>query len=588
MKKNKIALQIVSFGLIVLTFIACDKDFASIESDVINNDIATNFDILSERYDVITYTQAFDPLENPIQTNELGLSTLGIYDDVYGRTTSSFVSQITASSYNPDFGDETVIDSVVLTIPYFSEATGFDDSGNTTYDVDSILPDLETYNNINLRIFENNYFLRDFNPSAGFNEGQVYYSNKTAEGSGDFSNALLGEELVFVEYSNGDNPVMSVVDNNNIVVNNKGYALKDVNNLNEEGDKTLLETQAPGIRVMLHPDFWKNKIIDKEGDVELSNQNNFLDYFRGLYFLAEPVDGKGSYLILNTTNANIKIYYKKLTTSTTDDPGDTETGTYILNFGSNKINFFDNDFTLPVDTGDEQTGDNRIYLKGGEGSVAGIKLFNGEDLDGAPLTNAFETFKNAYVETDDNGNYVRSKRLINEANLVFYVDQNQINALGGDPKNEPNRIYVYNQDHRLPVVDYFLAGSNENTPEFSKLSHLGMLERVDEDDSQSAGIKYKLKITEHINNLILRDSTNVELGLAVSLNVNLEGTSGSALQKKVKGTDDYAVPISSILTPRGTILHGSNSDDETKRVSLEIYYTCPEGVDCCPNGENCD
>jgi hypothetical protein len=33
--------------------------------------------------------------------------------------------------------------------------------------------------------------------------------------------------------------------------------------------------------------------------------------------------------------------------------------------------------------------------------------------------------------------------------------------------------------------------------------------------------------------------------------------------------------LSSVITPRGTILHGNNTEDETKRVYLEIYYTEP-------------
>ncbi|WP_179004237.1 DUF4270 domain-containing protein [Winogradskyella forsetii] len=565
MKKNKIALQIISFGLVILTFIACDKDFASLESDVINNDIATNFDILSEQYAIIAYTK---PLEPAVQTNGLiGLSTLGIYDDAYGRTKSSFVTQLSASSYDPDFGNGTVIDSVVLRLPYFSRATGFDDDGNTIYEIDSILPKGETYDNIKLRIFENNYFLRDFDPNADFNESQVYFSDKTAAGSGGFSGALEGEELIFVNSPQTSYPNNS--SDNSINISNNVFLLEADDDDDASTPAVITERQAPGIRIKLDPTFWQNKIIDKEGDAVLSNQNNFVNYFKGLYFEAEPVDGDGSFLILNTnsTNANVTIYY-----STTETNGDTGTGTYVLRFGPNKINFFDNDgFTLPIESGDPATGDSRIYLKGGEGAVAGIKLFNGEDLDDAPEDNSFETFKNYFVVTDE-GKFVRSKRLVNEANLVFYVDRNQLDMLNEVSDNEPNRLYLYDIDNKTPLIDFVLDATNSTLPSFSKLSHLGILER---DETSEKGIKYKLKITEHINNLLIRDSTNVELGLAVSLNVNVEESTLGSVQKDVKGADDFNVPVSSILTPRGTILHGNNSEDETKRVYLEIYYTEP-------------
>jgi Domain of unknown function (DUF4270) len=573
MKKNKIALQILAFGLIAFTFIACDEDYATLESDVINNDIATNFDILSEKHNIITYTKALNPNDKPVQTNGLGLSTLGLYDDVYGRTTASFVTQLSASSYDPDFGDGTIIDSVVVTIPFFSTSTGFDDDGNVTYEVDSILPKDDTYKPIKLRIFENNYFIRDFDPYSSENESQVYYSNKSAAGSGDFSGALEGEELIFVDYNDAIDPVMSVV-SNEIIINNNGYVLSDVNDIDDDGNKTVLQTQTPGIRVMLDPTFWQNKIIDKEGDAVLSNQNNFLNYFKGLYFKAEAINNEGSFLILDTSssNANITIYYKKLT-SATDDGTDTDTSSYVLNFGPNRINFYDNNFTTPIDSGEPTTGDSKIYLKGGEGSIAGIKLFNGEDLDDAPELNTFENFKNEFVVTDEDGKFVSSKRLVNEANLVFYVDRNQLDMANEVSDNEPNRLYLYDMDNKTPLIDYFLDATNTSLPSFSKFSHLGILERDESNDDK--GVKYKLRITEHINNLLVRDSTNVELGLAVSLSVNLENSTLGLTQKKVQNSNDFTVPIGSILTPRGTILHGNSSEDETKRVYLEIYYTEP-------------
>jgi hypothetical protein len=39
--------------------------------------------------------------------------------------------------------------------------------------------------------------------------------------------------------------------------------------------------------------------------------------------------------------------------------------------------------------------------------------------------------------------------------------------------------------------------------------------------------------------------------------------------------NDYFFPESSVMNPLGTILHGSNSTDEDKKLKLEIYYTKP-------------
>jgi hypothetical protein len=150
---------------------------------------------------------------------------------------------------------------------------------------------------------------------------------------------------------------------------------------------------------------------------------------------------------------------------------------------------------------------------------------------------------------------------------VFYVDQDMVQD------GEPNRLYVYDIDNKTPLIDYFLDELNNSIPSFSIVNHLGPLQRVNDDPTES-GVKYKFRITEHLNNLLLRDSTNVELGLSVSLNVNLEGGNQ---QRQIQNTtnSDLTIPVSSIITPRGTVLHGNNTEDESKRVFLEIYYTEP-------------
>lgn len=568
MKKNKIALQFLVFALILTSFIACDKDFSTLESDIITSDVATNFDVLQlsetnpEFTDVITYTDVLEP----VQTNGLGLNTIGIYDDVaYGRTTTSFVSQLTASTFTSDFGEQVQIDSVVLYLPYFSSIEEIDDDENITYEIDSVFG----REPIRLSVFESNYFIRDFDPEAEFDAIQPYFSNMSASTSELISQAALeANELSFVDYNEETGEFDPI--NNIINISEEGFILT-ASEENEDGEEEVTSRrQFPGIRVLLDTTFWHNKIISKAGDPVLEGQNTFSEYFRGLYFKAEPVDGDGSFIILNTAGqtSNITIYYTSLTASTSDDEDATEQSTYTLNFGPNRINFIDNEFTTVINDGDAVNGDSRLFLKGGEGSVAKIKLFNGTDLDDDDDTmNLFEAWKSDFVETDSEGKFVRAKRLVNEANLVFYVDQDLIDG------DEPERLYLYDVDNKQPLDDYFLDFSNSSIPSLSRSTHLGPLQRVD-DEPDGDGVKYKFRITEHINNLLLRDSTNVELGLAVSLNVNLEDL---VTQRQVQTGDDseFTVPVSSIVSPRGTVLHGNNTEDQTKKVYLEIFYTDP-------------
>jgi len=124
------------------------------------------------------------------------------------------------------------------------------------------------------------------------------------------------------------------------------------------------------------------------------------------------------------------------------------------------------------------------------------------------------------------------------------------------------------------LVDFYGDADNTINPVNSKITHLGKLERVD-DEPDGLGIKYRIKLTEHINNILSNDSTNVRLGIAVSSNVNLEG---STQQQSVLTSDDVVnkVPISSIVTPESTVLFGNNTSNEEKKVSLEIFYTEPD------------
>lgn len=549
MKRRHIALKnLAALILLVSSFIACDKDFANIDSDIINNDNASHFGVNSRDFDVIAYTKTLDP----VQTNNLPLNLLGVYNDPnYGTTTASIVSQMSSSTINPDFGENVVLDSVILSIPYFATATNITEEGDIEYELDSVFGSAP----IKLSLFENNYFLRDINPGGeeDINDPQLYYSNMST-GLDNISPSILeGEEI----------PVLDVV-NDNIDLDNFVPSNQQIKLTNE--DDQLTARLAPTLRLKLGIGYWFNKIIAMSGQPELSNLNNFRNYFRGIYIKAEPIDGSGNMTLLNlaSSSSNITLYYTK---DNELSEGDTTSLTYVLNFTGNTVNFISNDFTIP--SGDESSGDPNLFLKGGQGSVAEIKLFNGDDIDDDDTTdNVFETFKNEFVETDEDGKFVSNKKLINEANLVVYVNQNMVNG------NEPERIFLYDMKNRIPLTDYFLDAANTNSPLFSRTNHLGRLER-EGDDVDGNGIKYKIKITEHINNLLLRDSTNVKLGLAVSGNINLESNQPQ-FDVLTSGNTEESVPVSSIVSPRGTILYGNLTGDEEKKLYLEIIFTEPD------------
>jgi len=87
-------------------------------------------------------------------------------------------------------------------------------------------------------------------------------------------------------------------------------------------------------------------------------------------------------------------------------------------------------------------------------------------------------------------------------------------------------------------------------------------------------VKYKIKITEHINNILLKDSTNTKLGLVFAHNINL--IQNLDVFGTTNESDLNKVPVGTVLSPKGTVLYGNNTTNSDKKLKLEIYYTEPD------------
>jgi hypothetical protein len=236
----------------------------------------------------------------------------------------------------------------------------------------------------------------------------------------------------------------------------------------------------------------------------------------------------------------------------------------VLSFSGNNVAIFDNDFNPSIlqtinDTSTDLEGDDFLYLKGGEGSMAVIELFPRDEEGNAE---AEQDFKNEFRDID-NDERITPKRLINEAFLEFYVKESLHNS------DLPNRVYIYDLNNNIPVADFFFDQTVNTTSMDSKFTHLVPL-ATETDSNGVEHKKYKVRLTEHLNNIILRDSTNVRLGLLVSSNVGLTNLN------KFKNIEDIqGVPTGTILSPKSVILYGNNSPDTTKHPKLNVYYTEP-------------
>jgi len=544
---NRFSLYII----ICLTLIfvqACEKDFTSLESDVINSDNAINFETNSIEYPIVTHSRSVEP----VQTNNLPSFLLGYNNHtIYGESTASFVGQMVPDQYSPNFGENPVLDSVILTIPYFSRGVETSDEDDITYELDSVYGGSP----IKLSIYRNNFFLRSFDPYGEFDDSQKYYSNGSLSDLESISQGQLEGELLF--------------EINDFVPSDNQINLTELDTLDVP---FVSQKIAPAIRFRLdtpNDTYWQNLIFDNEDDPVLLNENNFKDFFRGLYIKVEGINSEGSMMLLNlaSSNTNLTIHYTSDTpiidetdTSNVDDITTYEND-YVINFSGVLLNIFDNNFLVDVSNSDEINGDENIYLRGGEGYIGLIDLFSGTvENEIGDQVDAFEHFKSFFYDDISES----SLKLINEAYIEFYVNQD-LNL-----ENEPDRIFVYNYEENMSLIDYFIDQSVSSTTINAKINHLEPLQRVD-DDPEGQGIKYKIRITEHLNNIVLLDSTNARLGLGT-----INDTAATSFFSILN--DDYDLQLASgtILSHKGTVLHGNQSQQEDKRPKIKIYYTEPE------------
>ncbi len=565
MKLKKI---VYTFSLgFLLTLVACDKDFSNVGGDIVGDE---HFGLNKTAFDVVAYNKS----TGDVQTNDLPINSLGYYNNaVFGKTKASIVAQLQLENNNPKFFAPNAIDSVYLYIPYFAAVTDVDaDTGDQIYRIDSLLPQYKkdvASPKIKLSVYESGYFIQDFDPSTNLQQTQKYYSSQQAE----FESALVNSSLRL----NDDNTNVTTPTTTDYSQNDQ-FVVSDQPIKIKKPSGAVKETLAPGIFLNLNKSFFQNKIINAPAGV-LLNSNTFKNYFRGLYFKAEAAAGaenQGVMARLNLARGTITVIYKDYTNQTAYDNSLTDPSIkkvskkIVINLSGHTVNFFDTDYVNPNTTPNMTVGDESIQLKGGKGSMGIVNLFNSTDN--------IQYNSNGDVVNTPNGipdelDHLRhpsdgKKWLINEANLLFYIDKTAMtNAL------EPNRVILYDLDNSRPVVDYYNDLTTAVNTKYNKYIHGGILVK----GTDGRGDYYKVRITNHLRNLIDKDSTNVRLGLVVTENIN--SVTRTYLQTPYTiGTKQYKyIPTMTVVNPLGTILYGSNPNvPDSKRMKLQVYYTKPD------------
>jgi hypothetical protein len=617
---------VAGLALTVGFFSSCEEDLTTIGSGVVGAEAFTSG---TEVYDVFTYNKNV----KAVRTNRLPIYQLGRFTHgVFGTTQGSITTQLRLSTPNPIFGsfrqstediadtddaistieENETVKEVYLYIPYLtvgSTDTDLDgvvdaldvepENPDNDSDGDGVSNSLERAANTDpwddqsldvnvdgindtddkpiiedsfaqrrvldsiygaidapfkLKVEHNTFFLRDLDPNTNFQEAQAYFSTQ------EFSPNFVSDVLYDSEESG------------NLVIDDKEILIaQEDNETTEDVNESLSPRKLnPGIRVPLNKEFFQEYILDKEDSSELFSQPNFATFLRGIHLSLDTDDPKGLMLLLDLRFANIELIYTHDAydaNGTGDDTSDDSIvvleKTYQINLitpnqagnvDGNAVNTLISDdypaaISETLDTGETTS---RIYVKGGAGIFAEIDLF--ETANGRAAISQIKA----------------ENWIVNEANLVFYIDRDQLDMVGG--VIEPPRLYLYNSETNVPLYNPFTDPGPAQGDPFPLLNSYPNYDGVIE-KSGGNGIKYSVKITDHINNLVLRDSTNATLGLTLTTNISTIG----AAKAMLANDEERFIPVTSTLTPLGTVLFGSNipatDPDFDKRLRLEISYT---------------
>lgn len=553
MKKN----FVVAFALLVGILVSCDKDFNTIGSDIVGNG---NYDFKKELVESI---KIYSKPTGSVQSNNLPVNSLGIYnDDYFGEQRASFVTQLELAAYtSSDLGvdiEVQSVDSVYLYVPYFSTqtvtATGIEAN---TYELDSIYGDASS--TFDLKIYENEYFLSDFDTSDPTEE-QAYYSGATDRAliESNLGNQLntatnINQNTQF--YFSAAEHIIYETDGNGGYVDSSGDPIMDLE------DRVVKERYEPGMWIDLDESF-RTKILSAT-ETDLMNSNNFKEFFKGLYFKVSSNGNDGAMAQLDFSSAYVVVQYH----AKDDVDSDLEKKSIKFTLTGNNVNFFENDNPI-AEFGDETLGSEEVVLKGQDGSAAFIDLFKInsplDDVDGNNVHDDLDEIMNKDV-------------LINDVIMTLRVKNSS-------QQENAARLYLYDAGNNLELIDYTYDTTTLTDTKLNKYLFGGILSETSTD---SGVFEYTFRLTSYFKYLIDSedvDLSNIKLGLVVTENIN----NSSLVSVEDELSNDYfkedKIPVGTVMNPLGTVLYGNLTDqtffdengvEQSFKIKLEIYYTDP-------------
>lgn len=356
MKKifQKGCFMLLSIGL--STVISCAEEDARLGESILAGEGVT---IIDESFPVIAY--------NVSQKDSVSLSTretedhhLGAYaDPVFGEQRVSFSTQLLPTSYNPDFGSNPVVDSVVLSI----EPVVINSTDSVRVDVpqkDFVYPGGDISAQVQIRSFP------------------LYKYGHTKYNAGD--QTLRVEEIT--EFMGTDKRFISSNErfSRGTVLGQKtidGRA-REIR-ITRKADNSDLFVSKPSIRIRLNKEYFQQKIFNAPSGV-FGDIASFTRYFKGIHLSTTERDG---YLWkFSPETMNLTVYYKSEISA--NGTSIRTPSTLIFNTsGGIRLNeiFYNRPASYQaILSSAKEAGHERLYLQGMGGAFTEIK-FRPQDID---------------------------------------------------------------------------------------------------------------------------------------------------------------------------------------------------------------
>lgn len=205
------------------------------EENIVGLDVQPDSDKLALIFCDTTIINAYSIKEDSIPTSKTAMNLLGYTKDpIFGKTQAGIYSQFRLAVSSLDFGDNAILDSIVLTLSY----TGFFG--------DTLQP----------------FIVKVFELDESIDIKKTYYNTSSL----NHNTTNLTEASSFQVYPKP----------------------KTINSADSTQKK-------PVIRIPLNKSFGSEKFITKSGLTELADNDKFLAYFKGLYIITEGVNNTGSH-----------------------------------------------------------------------------------------------------------------------------------------------------------------------------------------------------------------------------------------------------------------------------------------------------